>query len=323
MEKRYQVFVSSTYEDLGQHRRTVIEQLMNFDAFPIGMELFPASDNDAWTFIKRAISESDYYFVIIGGKYGSVDADGISYTEKEYDYAAEIGKPIAAFLHASPGDIASKDCENDPEKLKRLDAFRDKAKKKLCKFWSAPEELTLGVLQSFHHMVKTFPSGGWTRAENVKTGADAEVLSSLERRVMELERENGNLQQQLTVQSANKTTEKKPRIVLEYPQFLRRVQIEWEVEEKASPKRDYNLKGVRKMFGEMMDQLLGFLLEVDQSRHPLVSMIGREAMTKINDVRHGYPQTAEDPIFWQSAKLIIQQLNHLGSIIEKEKWESE
>ena len=267
MDKRYQVFVSSTYEDLGEYRRAVIEQLMNFDAFPIGMELFPASDSDAWTFIERAISESDYYFVIIGGKYGSVDADGTSFTEKEYGYASQAGKPIAAFLHGSPGEIASKYSESDPEKLKKLDAFRDKAKKRLCKFWSTREELIAGVLHSFHSMVKTHPAIGWMRAENVKTGADAEVLSRLERRVMELEQENSKLHKQATIQSANKTVEKKPRIVLEYPQFLRRAQIEWEVEEKANPKRDYNLEGVRKMFGEMRDQLLGFLLEVGPDDH--------------------------------------------------------
>lgn len=63
------------------------------------MELFPAADDDAWTLIKRVIDSSDYYLVVVGGKYGSVDpATELSFTEKEYDYAVEQG---SRFLHSS------------------------------------------------------------------------------------------------------------------------------------------------------------------------------------------------------------------------------
>ena len=37
------------------------------------------------------IDECDYYVVILAGRYGSVDADGISFTEKEYRYALDQG----------------------------------------------------------------------------------------------------------------------------------------------------------------------------------------------------------------------------------------
>lgn len=36
------------------------------------MELFPASNKSQWDFIKRVIDESDFYLVIIAGKYGSI-----------------------------------------------------------------------------------------------------------------------------------------------------------------------------------------------------------------------------------------------------------
>jgi len=48
------------------------------------MEMFNAGDESQWELIKRAIDRTDYYIVIIGYKYGSVD-DDIGYTEKEYD----------------------------------------------------------------------------------------------------------------------------------------------------------------------------------------------------------------------------------------------
>jgi hypothetical protein len=46
-EKRYQVFVSSTYVDLQEERQAVIMALLQLNAVPAGMELFPAADEDA------------------------------------------------------------------------------------------------------------------------------------------------------------------------------------------------------------------------------------------------------------------------------------
>ena len=111
MDKRYQVFVSSTYEDLREERREVMQALLALDCIPTGMELFPAADDDSWSHIQRFISTCDYFVVIVGGRYGSIGPDGKSYTEMEYDHAAEAGLPILAFLHKDPGTIqADKTC---------------------------------------------------------------------------------------------------------------------------------------------------------------------------------------------------------------------
>lgn len=40
MDKRFQVFVSSTYEDLQEERREVMQALLELDCIPAGMELF-------------------------------------------------------------------------------------------------------------------------------------------------------------------------------------------------------------------------------------------------------------------------------------------
>ena len=82
MEKRYQVFVSSTYADLKNERQNVIRTLMEMDCIPAGMELFPAADEEQLDFIKSIIHDCDYYLIIVGGRYGSTMPDGISYTEK-------------------------------------------------------------------------------------------------------------------------------------------------------------------------------------------------------------------------------------------------
>jgi len=80
MSTRYQVFVSSTYADLKNERSRVIQTLLELDCIPAGMELFPAADEEQWQFIRRVIDDCDYYIVIIGGRYGSLTPEGISYT---------------------------------------------------------------------------------------------------------------------------------------------------------------------------------------------------------------------------------------------------
>ena len=52
MDKRYQVFVSSTFEDLQEERREVMQALLSLDCIPTGMELFPAADDESWELIK-------------------------------------------------------------------------------------------------------------------------------------------------------------------------------------------------------------------------------------------------------------------------------
>ncbi|MGC6738669.1 DUF4062 domain-containing protein, partial [Escherichia coli] len=72
MDKRYQVFVSSTFADLEEERQEVMQALLELDCMPAGMELFPATNSDQWSLIKKIIDDSDYYIVILAGRYGSI-----------------------------------------------------------------------------------------------------------------------------------------------------------------------------------------------------------------------------------------------------------
>ena len=108
MDKKYQVFVSSTYEDLQAERQEVMHVLLELDCIPSGMELFPAANDSQWELIKGVIDDCDYYVVIVAGRYGSIGPSGISFTEMEYRYALEKRKPVVAFLHGDPESISSK-----------------------------------------------------------------------------------------------------------------------------------------------------------------------------------------------------------------------
>ena len=50
MEKRYQIFISSTYSDLKDERTKVMQTIMSLDCIPAGMELFPAMDEEQVVF---------------------------------------------------------------------------------------------------------------------------------------------------------------------------------------------------------------------------------------------------------------------------------
>ena len=155
MDKRYQVFVSSTYSDLQEERGKVMQTIMSLDCIPAGMELFPAIDTEQFEFIKKVIDDCDYYLLIVGGRYGSMSDDGISYTEKEYDYALEKNIPVIAFLHEDISKLTFEKCDADTEKREKLIAFRDKvAKGRLVQFWNNADDLNGKVAVSLMKTIK-------------------------------------------------------------------------------------------------------------------------------------------------------------------------
>lgn len=189
METRYQVFVSSTYEDLREERLEVIQALLELDCIPSGMELFPAADEDQWSLIKKVIDDCDYYLLVIGGRYGSIGNDGKSYTQMEYEYALNKGKPIVAFLHADPAKIESGKTEKTEEGRRRLEEFRDIAKKKMVRSFSSPKELGSVVSRSIVQLVKAKPGIGWVRSNERVDGKAAQEILRLREQVERLQKE--------------------------------------------------------------------------------------------------------------------------------------
>lgn len=150
-----------------------MQALLEMDAIPAGMELFPAANEDAWKLIQRIIEESDYYVLIIGGRYGTTDTHGIGYTEREYDFAMSCGIPVIPFLHEKPDSIPVGKSEIGEEARNKLSAFRQKVEKSHhCKYWNDPEQLGSRVTRGLLSQTKTTPRTGWVRADEAG-GADA------------------------------------------------------------------------------------------------------------------------------------------------------
>lgn len=178
MDKKYQVFVSSTYEDLVEERKKVMESLLQMNCFPVGMEYFNASDESQWDVIKSLIDECDYYVLILAGRYGSIDeATGKSYTQKEYEYAVSKGIPTIAFIHKDVSSLPKAKTESDSKIETRLSEFTDTVKKRLCKFWDTSDNLASQVVLSLNSLIKTKPRIGWVNADQSGSPeANAEIL---------------------------------------------------------------------------------------------------------------------------------------------------
>lgn len=199
MDKRYQVFVSSTFADLKDERSNVIQTLMEMDCIPAGMELFPALDEEQFEFIKKVIDDSDYYLLIIGGRYGSLSEEGISYTEMEYDYAISKGIKVIALVHGSPEKLAVEKVEMDSEAQEKLRIFKTKATtNRLVKFWSDAKELSGLVALSLPKTIKTYPAVGWIR------GNEATDNTELLKQLNDLRQENNKLEKQVEELQKNK-----------------------------------------------------------------------------------------------------------------------
>ena len=181
MKKKYQVFVSSTYEDLQEERKAVSQTLLEFGCIPAGMELFPASNKKSWDIIKKVIDDSDYYLLIIGCRYGStrnIRKKVLSYTEMEYNYAQKIHKPIIAFI--SSNDIKKMPFEkvdSDLDNRARLELFKEKVKSssRNVAFWSDTGSLVSKITTSLKAAIEDSPQSGWVKCADLGIdGSDSE-----------------------------------------------------------------------------------------------------------------------------------------------------
>jgi|SRR5579871_2998407 len=186
---KYQIFISSTYQDLKDERDQVIKACLEMGHIPVGMEMFNAADEEQWQIIQRHIDESDYYVVIVAHRYGSM-VDGVSYTEKEYDYAVAQGVPVLGFVIDDAAPWPADRIDTDKMKKKGMDAFKAKVKRKPVNFWSEAKDLhaqsAIALMKSF----ATRPRPGWVRTPET-TGP--EVMAELTR----LSSENARLREEI------------------------------------------------------------------------------------------------------------------------------
>lgn len=171
---------------------------------PAGMELFTSGDQSQMDTIRRWIDESDVYMLILGGRYGSVETSTqVSYTELEYDYALEQGKPLFAVVinedtleervKASGTSLMERD---NPKQLK---GFREKALSNISSFFSDEKDIRLCVYESLSDFATNRNLKGWVSSDEVTNSQSLlDEISALRSENEHLKSELANAEKKLS-----------------------------------------------------------------------------------------------------------------------------
>lgn len=193
VSKKYQIFISSTYLDLVKEREQVIKACLEMGNIPVGMEMFSAADEEQWKIIQRQIDDIDYYVILVAHRYGSTTDEGLSYTEKEYDYAVSKGIPVLGFIIDDGAAWPADRVDQDEDKKLSLVNFKEKIKSKHVNFWSNKDELHARFSIALMKAMVNYPRSGWVKAED-SIGSDVmKELSRLSSENSSLRKENGQL----------------------------------------------------------------------------------------------------------------------------------
>lgn len=190
-QKKYQVFISSTYTDLIEERKKVQEILLMADCIPAGMEAFVATTEEQFNIIKKVIDFCDYYVLILGKRYGSINLEtGLSYTEMEYEYAVSKGIPVLVFALDDTVVVSADKEEKDAESKRRLAVFKEKAmKNRLASIWKDGGDLSGKVAIAIMKAKEEIARPGWIRGDSYPT-------ESLER-IVKLQEENKAMSEEI------------------------------------------------------------------------------------------------------------------------------
>lgn len=197
MEKKYQVFISSTYIDLREERTKVRDAILSMYHFPVGMELFGAADEEQWQIIQETIDSSDYYVLLIAHRYGSIIPAGpdvgISYTEKEFRYAREKKIPILAFLLDNQARVDPANVEK--EHSDALVAFKEEVMNgRIVQWWTNPDDLAQKVTAALYKQITRTKRPGWIRGDSVDIEKSLAEIVELNQQVRALQDRNNELE---------------------------------------------------------------------------------------------------------------------------------
>ncbi|GAB6843284.1 hypothetical protein HNR00_002210 [Methylorubrum rhodinum] len=165
MDKKYQIFVSSTYADLVEERQAIFKAILMLDEIPAGMESFVSFPGDQIKYIERLIDRCDYIVIIVKANYGSSRTkSGISYTEHEYEYAKLSNKKIMVFINDSREGLQDDALSDILNQNSSITKFKNKLKSEnQVAFWTTPEGLATVVSGSISRARLIDPAEGWIR----------------------------------------------------------------------------------------------------------------------------------------------------------------
>ncbi|MDQ0218413.1 DUF4062 domain-containing protein [Peribacillus cavernae] len=193
MDKKLQVFVSSTYLDLIVERQKAVEGILRSRHIPAGMELFIPSNKTQWEIIKEWIKDSDLLLLILGGKYGSIEPEsGKSYTQLEYEFALSNNIPVFAIVlndqflaNKKAQDISLKVYEHEVEhpSLEKYNSFKKLVMSNLVSKVEDVNQISTEVSLALQEFIrkdeKEYYFRGWIRGKEKPSPKEMSVENNI------------------------------------------------------------------------------------------------------------------------------------------------
>lgn len=136
------VFISSVIRDFTAERAAAVEAIESLGHTPRRAEDFAASPESPQIVCRAGVRESDVTAVLLGARYGDVQASGKSATHEEYEEAVETDRPILAFVQTG--------VTPEPAQQAFIDEVRAWVDGEFHGRFATPDELRAALVRALH-----------------------------------------------------------------------------------------------------------------------------------------------------------------------------
>lgn len=197
MNKKLQVFVSSTYTDLIEERQAAVQAILDAGHIPAGMELFKAGNESQLKTIYKWIDESDVYLLILGGRYGSIETETAkSYTQLEYEYAFSKDIPIFTVVLSQSfltNKINSLGLSNTIEQVAtdKYQSFKSLVMSKIIREVDDCKDIKIAIYTTLKEFLENYDLVGWIKGNSlaIQTINFKELFEILQKTIIYISRE--------------------------------------------------------------------------------------------------------------------------------------
>jgi hypothetical protein len=171
------VFISSTYLDLIDYRKAIIEQLNRMKVAGVMMEYMGSSESEPSDVSLEELNKCNIYLGIIGHRYGTeIKGKDKSIVQCEYDRALELynDHKMRLLIYLADDTVPLPKSLIEPDNLrKKLDEFRRNLKSKhTTRLFKTPDEIAAWVSADLYNLrysrlipdleiTKIFEAGDW------------------------------------------------------------------------------------------------------------------------------------------------------------------
>ena len=172
MDKKYQIFISSTYMDLREIRSIAYTTILEMGHIPVGLDIFQVSDDySTEKYVSKYIDSSQIIVIIIGDRYGSISKSGKSFVEEEYLYSVSKNKKVLFFINSHHRKV------DDPNYHKFVNSILEK---NLVVLWDNKDDFKIKLMSNISQILTNYPpSTYWTKTSSAVNINGDDYLSNL------------------------------------------------------------------------------------------------------------------------------------------------